>query len=102
MNRFTYILLAGPFIILAKFFEFIVWGLFCSDIKPPMKSSRPPTYQEQAIYIQQLLKELREEKRRGNDLHDYYRRREKTQHDESERQKRREDEDRRKSDRSKN
>ena len=74
MLNVLYLILATPFIILAKTAEFIVW-----DILTPWQDShdwKPKSYinQDQGAYIQRVLKELAAQKRRNGELHDYYER----------------------------
>jgi len=81
MMNLLYFVLAGPFMVIGKIAEFICWEILDTGWKTHKRQSNQPENQEQAAYIQRLLKEKVEEKRRSDDLHGYYKRLLKSQED---------------------
>ena len=81
MMKLLYFVLAGPFIIPAKIVEFLTWEVVGDGGKRRDRQTYHRMTQDQGAYIQRLLKENVEEKKRSDDLHALYKRQQKHQVD---------------------
>lgn len=74
MRKLFYYFLAWPWIAIVAVFQFFVWEIIDTSWKYRFRVSNPMRSEDASVYIQKLLKDITEEKRRGGDLHDYYQR----------------------------